>query len=521
MTPEVELETAESAFTKSLFVNGRGKPIFVEPQVFTPSSLGSDVEDVKRVDINAIALSSSSYIIAGKPEYGRTTLAKAIRLKLEQSGSKAIYQSAIGMPNYRGKLVKLFGESTPIKKPVLVLDDVDLEADLKLVREIVGLQIFSRIIILTSYERAKIGKSIPFSIESIDFIELQLFTLTRQDVRTLTLLAFDTSDDEYASFIVEKVYGDLTELCIPLTPPNIILYLQVLNYEDTFTPINRIEIADKYLAHALRTASSDYSDVFTSQNKYDLIASFVHHLLCMKSDLFTEAEWIIFCRDFAKNTLSHVPAEKVLRDMREGRIILKAGDFFFFKFRLFYIYFVGHYLNNNEERLSALLSDGTVTSISGLAEVITAKTSKRQLVLECLVGQLEDVIFQFQQEFIDDAFDPFEEVIWPITADEEETYWKPLQQRLEMGPKSSTEIDQIRSDIPLERRSENQRVLFDRYEDVERRLVRIHVELAKALKNADGVHGPLRVRTAHAVLKAHKIVFQVAFLHAPHLMQEK
>ena len=382
-------------------------------------------------------------------------------------------------------------------------------------KELIGLEIFERFIVLTDYDKLHLGSSFPSNLLGMEFLELQLSTLTRSDIRTLTLAAFDTSDDEYASFIVEKVYSDLSELCIPFTPGNIIMYLKILNSEGSFLPINRIQIVEKYISNAFRTASSDYSDGFNINNKTDLIASFAFSLIASRESGFDQDGWNRFCLDYQKSTLLPFSHIKMLRELISSRIVIEIGSRYFFKYRIFFSYFIGHYLDRDPASLEKFLEDGSLLSMPSLVEVVSAKTSKSRIVLERLVSQLEVAILQFQESYIDDGFDPFNELKWAADDNEDEVLWKPLGERLKEGPKESSEIDKIRTNLIAEKNAENQNVVFERFERIEKKLVKIHLELAKALKNADSLDGDIKIRVASSVLKAHKIVYQVAFMLAP------
>ena len=106
-----QTDSLESIFERSLFFNGRGKIIYVEPRIYTPINVDAPPDQEReRVDVNSLVQSKESYFLSGKSEYGRTTLCNNLNMRISRAGGRPILRSASVLPNYKKKLAQSFGE---------------------------------------------------------------------------------------------------------------------------------------------------------------------------------------------------------------------------------------------------------------------------------------------------------------------------------------------------------------------------------------------------------------------------
>jgi hypothetical protein len=228
-------QAAKREFERDLFMTPAGVPLYIEPHLISRR----EEHDVTSTEQGAILTpkdlisSQFSYVIAARPEYGGTTLARRLVMDFIGAGTKVLLKDASLLPNYKKRLNEEFVAAGFTKKdlPVLVLDNFDFNRDERLLKETIGTGIFQRIIIIAQINDFNSGNAIPVDQFDLPFKLLSLSNISRSDVRSLTEKFFDTSDQDTVSAIVDKVYSDLIDLCIPITPSNAVMYLTVLYKE--------------------------------------------------------------------------------------------------------------------------------------------------------------------------------------------------------------------------------------------------------------------------------------------------
>jgi hypothetical protein len=259
-------------FEKDLMVSPSGKVLYVEPRLLRPIPVSNNSNQISfdPVGIDFVLESGSSFVIITRPEYGSTTLCRRIANDLLTAGVAAVYRDANLLPNYKLKLRQEFNiptEPPSLRSEVLLLDGFNESRHERLLKELVGLQHFSRIILILRSTSSVPTTALTDGEFGIAFEPLTLSHLDRTDIRRLTADLFDTTDNEFVSGIVEKIFNDLLSLCIPLTPPNVIMYLKILFKEGDFAPLNRVQIIDRYVQELLRKPSDVYQDTFNAKNK--------------------------------------------------------------------------------------------------------------------------------------------------------------------------------------------------------------------------------------------------------------
>jgi len=157
----------------------------------------------------------------------------------------------------------------------------------------------------------------------------------------------------------------------------------------------------------------------------------------------------------------------------------------------------------------------------GFVEVISELTSDNRILVSDIVERLEEALQAFDQAYIPEAFDPFAEVEWPSDAKEEEKFWKPLTEKLQSGPRNAGEIDEIKRSIAGENRAANQKMVVQKFDRLERRLVTLHAALIEALGNSDSLDGALKTRATMTVLRMYLRFYQVGMILSPALVTKR
>lgn len=515
-------DAARREFERDLLVAPSGKQLYVEPRLYKPAA-GADEDGeipLDPVDMQEIVDSSRSVVISAPHEYGLTSLARRLAYEFGRTGRKVHVRDATQLPEYRAKLEKdsAFAPSGANPEGVLILDNFSFQDNERLLKEVLGLKRFARIVIMakasdsaTQIEDARIDG---------DFDTVLLSHIERSDIRTLASQMYGTSDVDLISGAVEKVYNDLLDLCIPLTPANVVMYLSVIFKEGDFIPLSRLQIIDRYVRELLRRPSDPYRDSFNVDNKLDVVSLFVHSLYRRGEVSFTQSDWNQFCRAYMKDALVSFDEAGLLSDLSASRVLGRAGSSYFFKYKLFYSFFLGRYVANRPAELKEFLSTNEHMKVESLVEVISGLSADNTGLIEDLCAKLEAALAAFQEQYALGEFDPYLNLEWKAST-EEGKIWNKVSKDLAEGPADTAEVDKVKRSILAERRTEDQAVVIQNFSALEKSITHNQYELIAAINNAVDISGQLKTRAVKAILDAYLVAFQVGVLFSPIIASRK
>lgn len=492
---------ARKEFERDLLVAPNGRQLYVEPQIYEPYSISiDDIEaQTRKVTVEEIIKSSRSTIINAPHEYGLTSLGRRLVNDFSCIGVKAQIRDSQNLPVYKAKLEKdpAFTPSNSSPSGVIILDNFRFQDHERLLKEIIGIKRFSRIIILAhssdglaQIEDAGIGN---------DFDVFLLSHLQRSDIRTLASDMYNTSDNDLISGAVEKVYNDLLDLCIPLTPANVVMYLSVIFKEGDFIPLSRLQIIDRYVRELLRRPSDPYRDSFNVDNKLDIISLFVQKLYEKKDVTFTKSEWSKFCQEHMESSLVSFDDDSLLSDLSASRVLGRTSTEYFFKYKLFYSFFLGRYVANRPTALKAFLENNDHMQVESLVEVISGLSADNTVLVEDLCTKLEGALDAFDQRYALGDMDPYLSLEWTFSPQEDDATWEAVREQLAAGPAEASEVDKVKRSILSERRTEDQAVVIQDFSTMEKNISYNHITLLTAINNAVDIHGELKIRAMKAL----------------------
>ena len=499
-----------------LFAGPSGRTLYVAPNIYISNYASGDEIPIEsereKVDVDYIVRSTESLIIATHPEYGGTMLCSRIFKALKGHGVECHFYNASSLPKYRKKLLEVFiaplGRDQSVNQ-ILILDNFDCGRHERLLRELMGLKIFSRFIILSKNVDAETEFNIYNAEETEKFKVLTLGRVERSDIRSLTKQYFDTEDEYLLSAIVDKIYGDLIGLCIPLTPSNIIMYLSILHRESDFQPINRIEIVDRYVHSLLSRPSDVFGTALSAKNKIEIIGKFTYWLHKSRKTFATVYDWNDFCMRHKSDSLLSFDHGKLLEDVLRDRIFIEIEGKLYFRYRVLYPYFIGAHVAPRHELLREMVDSEEYLSVDDLPEVITALGGDNSYIVNALSERLTAVVNDVVSGFPTATVDPLAFMEWPRRAIEEDHLWKPIAERLEAGPAKSEIRDEIKRSYFGERRTENQVVKLYDANTPERKMTNYAHALIAALKNSDAIEGSLKIKGVNAILCSDFVVYRV------------
>ncbi|MBB3973758.1 SIR2 family protein [Hansschlegelia beijingensis] len=500
-----------------LLMTRSGRPLYVDPRLTKPMNASQYETNQHPIPIllSEVVGGKTSYLISCRPEHGATTLCRRLRLDLTNSGSFCLVKDANSLPAYQAKLMKEFNGSKTPPGAVLILDNFSIERHERLIRELHGLSIFSRFILVshsfrTGDESMLRDPDFPFELELAE-----LEGLHRQDIRTLTASVFETSDSNIISSVVDRVYSDLLSLCIPLTPTNVIMYITILYKEGDFQPLNRVQIMERYIQQVLTRPSNDYIDSFNSRNKIDLVGSFVFRLFSQQKSLFTKAEWSAFCEEWMNEALIQFDSLAILTELLDSKILCSVESTYGFRYRLFYSYFLGRHVSDRPALLADFLRSDSHMDTDGLVDVISGTSVDSTELIVDLTHKLRSSLDEFKDRYFDERFDPLLDFQWPINTSEERALWDPINRAIEAGPTSASEIDNVKRSLLSERRTHDQTVVIRRFDRMKQALARMQRALIDALVNSSYVSGHAKRTAVECVLESYEAVFQIALFFSP------
>ena len=519
MAPNVMVrpEVAKFEFEKHLLTRENAL-IYVEPRLYRPEQDNKATgEKGHAVNITEIVNGKQSFLISANAEYGATTLCRRLLNEFRKGGKAAFIADAETLPNYRKKLRDEFrlpdgGEPS---EAVLIIDKFDLEQHERLIKEIVSLKQFDRYILTTSAKGTMavggmIASSLPFAASLLVLSHLEM-----ADIRKVSEIIFDTADDNLTMPAVDKVYRDFTDLCIPLTPANVIMYITILKREGNFQPLNRIQIIDRYIHQLLYKPSDVYQDSFNTKNKIDIISGFVYSLYLEKKSVADETDWLLFCRGYIKKTLVDFDAHSLIRELVSSKIFMIVDRKIVFRYRIFYSYFLGCYVANRISVLNKFLENDAYLGTSDLVEIISGLSTENTTLVEDLTEKLQTEISDFRTKYNLKASDPFDKIKWSDNVLEEEELWRPISEQLNEGPLAPIELDKVKRSLIAERRTEDQTVILQNFDKAERRLTALHSALVSAMRNSDSIDGSIKVKSVKLIFEGYFLIYQIALIHAP------
>ncbi len=519
----VDIYSEPQPWAQNLFVGYANKLLYVEPRLIASNALlETDFEsEPDALNVDDIVVSDKSFVIHAPHEYGLTTLGRRLANQLSTSGHLTIFREANSLPNYQKRLLSELGYNSTdsIKEEVIILDGFDGVNHERLLKEIRGIKRFKRIILLTKTES--------FSVQDdddayeADYISLRLSNINRSGIRTLARQMSGSADQDYISGVVEKVYNDLLQLCIPLTPTNVIMYLSILHREGDFAPLSRLQIIDKYIRELLRRPGDAYRDSFNVDNKLDVLSSFVNSLYKKDMVSFTETEWAVFCSKYMSRTLINFDWSALLNDLAASRVLQKSNAVYIFRYRLFYSYLLGRYVANRPKDLKEFLANNDHMQVEGLIEVISGLSADNTELVKNLTKGLNDAIDEFYNQYNIRDLNPYDRLEWTYSEEVEAAIWKDITESLEQGPDAIPEIDKLKRSIEAERKTELQSTIIMDFKEREKSVTLSRSVLMTAINNAVDVEGSLKVNAIQAIVEASKIVVRIGFIFSPLIAEQK
>lgn len=519
-----EIVEAKIDFERDLFVTPSGSILYAEPYLMgTPQEFRLEAGSPAEFSISDIVQSEDSLIISARAEFGSTSLSKRLQYESIEAGRASYLRNARELPNYRRKLEASFPKAAQLEgaNTTLILDHFDPERDERLIRELAGTEWFSRIILVT-VDRSMVASMLAMpELPNRVFRSIYLWSVQRSEIRSMAIKLFQSADDVFISRVVDKIYRDLLGLCIPVTPANAIMYLRILHREGEFHPLNRVDILGRYIQEILRKAGDVSVDAFNAKNKVDVIAEFAFKLFSQSKDNFDMNYWVQFCNEHQEKTLFEFNSVYFFNELQESRIFVNFNGEFYFKYSFFFSFFLGRGLVSRPDRMRDFLNNHDFLKVDGIVDVLSGLSSDNGQLVGVLTNILKGHLEKFSTEYIESDFDPIDGAVWAKRINEDEHLWNPVARAIAAGPRSTREIDILKTSLIEESRTADQRVRFDKFLELENALFYVANLLEHALRNADDVLGPAKLEALDCILRSHHTALQVGTVFADKLARKR
>ncbi|MER9836142.1 SIR2 family protein [Mesorhizobium sp. M0145] len=510
------LRDTTQSYRSGLFTFG-DKTIYCEPNIW--SGPPSQTTERKRATFQDILDADFHCTISAPHEFGLSNIGRRLVSDSELSGNRALIRDAHSFPKYRKAIqadLDNAGYSTE-DHFILVLDNFSSIEHQRTVKELHAAYKNIRIILLQAVRRTEATED---DLPELGFHSFSLTGFSRSDIRTVinALSPFRNSDE--TSAIVDKVYNDLLQLCIPLTPSNVIMYCSVLCKDGSFSPVSRLNIVDRFVIEALQRASDAYSDTFNSINKIDLICEFCYESFISGTPTFSAMEWRSFCDKFKSVNLVSFNSTDILSDLVNGRILSHDAGRYVFRYMMFYSYFVGRHISARSELLIKCIAENRHLELAGLIEVICGMLPNCSLVLDDLTCKLEISMERFYDYYPIKGLDFHESAKWEFGNTESEI-WKGVTDRFDKGPIGTQELDDLKTSLQAERRTGDQKVSIIKFIASEKTVSANVHNLVIALESAKHASASAKKAAATAVISGQVLAYEVASLFIPLIAENK
>lgn len=497
-----------------LEINGRA--IHCDPELWLEDENGK-----LQIWTSTIATSRENYIVHAPREFGLTTLGKQIYSEILTSGLHVEMLDSINIPNYRKKLLSdnRINELSNKEEPTIIIDNFSIIEHRRMLRELSSLFPNIRIILLCNSMASE--NFLNENLAEIDFRCVSLSSLSRASIRKVIHTLEPDWNSDMCSNAVQRIYDDLLQLCIPLTPSNVIMYASVICKNGDFTPISKLQIVERFIHGALQRPSDAFSESFNYLNKIELISDFCFNLFEKNQSQFNIKEWNEFCSIYKKENLVSFEHRDIISDLiSEGVITAETQSIYHFKYKIFFSFFVGRKIASNSALLESCLASDKHLKLEGLVDVLCASVSNCDKILANIEQKLTDSLNKFYQKYPIEDIDVHKGGIWKIKNTEKDT-WDIVSKEIECGRASTAELDKLKTSILAERRTNDQNISINDFITSEKTVTQAGYMLRTALESARGVSANTKLSSIDKIIRCYKLAYEVATLFAPIIAKEK
>lgn len=525
--------------------------VFVAPplsiQVFKPGKKEEETDEFVEIELDYSDLKTGdeNIIIRAHPEHGRTTLLQQICLDTCKKSNdqrsarhylpvflsfsdfvpgtkrveKAIRDNLPDFPN-ECKLDSMLAAGAF----VVCIDDVQFSdaKKMKELREFVSAYKLNRFILSTQISREHNGLQIDTTLPA-HFEQITLREFRRKDVRALVKKWDDPNGLEEET--LNKVVNELQAINVPRTPINSSLLLDIISNDNSFSPLNRPAMIERFIETLLKKRS--ISEI--QRKKFDFTNQ-VHYLghvaeyMCRENSYVLRYEELFQLTDrYLKGLGLNFGARDIIENSIASRVMIdrRSDNRVSFRFRAFLEFFVASQMKNNVSFKAWVLEENRFLSYLNELEYY-AGLERQDLDLLKLVGDRHD---KYTRESFGDKFsevlDGGIEGYLPSSMEENLKYADDLAEELQETPLTEDERDEILDgEIPQDAEG-RQEVFRPAQKDAQSRYILSLVLYTTLVKNTELIPDADKREHLNRVLRSWAYTVLGSYLVIPSLVKNR
>jgi predicted MPP superfamily phosphohydrolase len=498
----------------------------------------STIETETPILFHEIVQGEANLIIYARPEYGRTTLLKALRYRLLSDAHEITFPRLPVLidfgdinANAENMLKKLKGgaEMPPDNTDVeallklghvcLMIDDV-LFSDvrrMKILREFVGRFPRARYILSSpQFSATKVGASIdPELPVRFEFVEVR--ELRRNDMRQL--LAKDERCTDVEEWL-DRLQDEFREINLPFTAANGSILIEILSEKYNFRPINRAVLMEQFVDSTLRKAAIEQSrrETFDYTNKTDLLSHIAAWMARSDEYVPSREEVRTEMKSYVDNRGLNVSLDDLLLEFFSARIfIAKPDDRLSFTYRGVLEYFIALRMTSDSQFKEWVMEEGRYLRYVNEIQYYAGKLRNDSALVDIVAERHEVILAEALSDIGEVDLAQLESIV-PPNDDESLSL---LAHQVASPPLSQAEKDEeLEAELPLDA-EDRQEVFRPKVEAAHEKVMLSLVLYSGMIKNMELIPNADKRRHLAAIWRGWAILLIAALRVAPRLARER
>ena len=381
---------------------------YVPPSITEQPLFNSgDKRNIQTFSVSTISRMGGDIVIHAPPQYGGSVLALEFTIELLRQNEKCLLLSALTTPSYKAKLdpyleLKLRQSNLPDDDDIetFVIDDYNAynrnhERLISLLKsEFPECQL---IIINRLHTIIRDGGiSNPVNNSTAFYLNALSRTKVRQIIAQHPANYVFSQDDDISSHILDEI----ERLNLHRIPFNVIMIMELVAENRHFTPLNRAKLVRKYfeLVFNREEDSFEYSEGMDFEDRMHFLTRFTSSLIESSNFTFSEAYWIQFCQDYARDFGPVLSPSQELEIYIKANIFVKNGDTIHFRLSMWTWYFLANRVVDDPVFKEEMLESRKYQSYPQVLEFATGINRKQSDVLQKLGVHLKSATREYELE---------------------------------------------------------------------------------------------------------------------------
>jgi len=495
-----------------------------EPKLYYSDELVNRKENIEKyTNVNSLIKNPTSTIINARQQFGLSSLAHYLVLQAIQQETPSfwLYLDYHQLKPYEREINKYIIKTLkPFSLSIehvecIVLDELSCEDEnaLKIVSLIDEMFKDRPVIIMMTNNGQQ-----ECTIDNIrKFKKLYLWSLSRNEIRTLVNNYNNNKFVSNDNAIVTKITSDLEVLNIPRTVLNCLTFLKIYEAEFDESPVNRTGMI--YRVMFLLFNVDDIPNYKTRPDLTDCehILGFLCKNMIIRDEFsFSRKSFLTELNDFCTDNEIEVEVDVIFDVLFNNNIIIEKNELFCFKFTYWVLYFAAHEMHNDEEFYQHVFNDMNYIDFPEIVEFYTGIDRKSDKALQKLTADIKATRELVKKQCnIPENFDIYALLKWNPSP---ETI-KEIEKELALSVGSSGLPDEVKDQYADESYDCTKPLTQDVNKILEEysllRLMRSLQAGCKALRNNDYSKPAIRHQLLNEILQSWEQVIKVLLTLAP------